>query len=214
MNYKKIYDSLIERSKNRVIEGYFESHHIVPRCMGGGDEKENKAELTPEEHYLAHQLLVKIYPNERKLAFAAAMMIPNRPSNKFYGWLRRKHSEAMKEMNSGRGNPNYGKIWIYHELVGPRIIKKEFIVEYIEQGWCIGRTSKIPKPKKEISDKNRYSEYYTDLYRIYKDVGFEELVKITKYKFSKQNLVQMFSRHVKEFVPQNGKKIISNKSPL
>ena len=63
MNYKKIYDSLIERGKNRNLNEYGEKHHIVPKCLGGSNKKENLVKLTPEEHYVAHQLLVKIYPN-------------------------------------------------------------------------------------------------------------------------------------------------------
>ena len=62
MNYKKIYNALIERAQNRIIDGYAEKHHIIPRCMNGTDDKENIVELTPEEHFVAHQLLVKILP--------------------------------------------------------------------------------------------------------------------------------------------------------
>lgn len=80
MNYKKIYDELINRAKNRVLEGYKERHHIIPKCIGGTDEEYNLIDLTPEEHYVAHQLLVKIYPNEQSLVFACLMMCrgPNR----------------------------------------------------------------------------------------------------------------------------------------
>ena len=96
MNYAKIYDDLIARGKNRVLESYKERHHIIPRCLGGTDEPENLVDLTPEEHYVAHQLLIKIYNGNYALVKAAAMMIPNRPSNKLYGWLRRRFSESQK----------------------------------------------------------------------------------------------------------------------
>ena len=48
MDYQKIYNSLIERSKNRLLEGYSEKHHIVPRCLGGTNKKENINALDPE----------------------------------------------------------------------------------------------------------------------------------------------------------------------
>ena len=70
MNYSKIYDSLVERAKNRKIEGYVERHHIVPKCMGGSNKKSNIVELTAREHYIAHKLLVEIYPNHKKLVYA------------------------------------------------------------------------------------------------------------------------------------------------
>ena len=63
MNYQKIYDNIVRRGQNRILEGYSEKHHIVPRCLGGTDEVTNLVSLTPEEHYLCHLLLVKIHPN-------------------------------------------------------------------------------------------------------------------------------------------------------
>ena len=74
MNYQAIYNSLIERGKNRTLEGYCEKHHIIPRCMGGNDNSENLVKLTAREHFIAHRLLTKIYPNVGKLKFAAFMM--------------------------------------------------------------------------------------------------------------------------------------------
>jgi len=97
MDYRKIYEALIEKASRRTLEGYYEIHHIVPKCLGGCDDKTNLIALTPEEHFLAHQLLVKIHPNENKLVYAAAMMTlhnsDNRVNNKLYGWLKRKKNE-------------------------------------------------------------------------------------------------------------------------
>lgn len=103
MNYQQIYNTIIERSKNRTLLEYTEEHHIVPRCLGGTDDKQNLVMLTPEEHYVCHQLLVKIYPDNIKLVNAALFMVANgmnRRSNKSYGWLRRKWSEYMKGSNN------------------------------------------------------------------------------------------------------------------
>jgi len=101
MDYKKIYDRLVDRAKNRVLEGYSETHHIIPRCIGGSDDPNNICALTPEEHYLAHLLLVKIYPNHSGLVFAAWNMqfhnTDQRMNNKLHGWLKRKHAEAASE---------------------------------------------------------------------------------------------------------------------
>ena len=109
MNYKNIYENLINRAKGRVLNCYVESHHIIPRCIGGGNSTSNLVNLTAEEHYVAHQLLVKIYPQEYGLIKAAVMMAMNtggnRPKNKLYGWLRRRHSDAT----SGENNVNFGK---------------------------------------------------------------------------------------------------------
>ena len=137
MDYHKIYNSLILRAKNRSLEIYTESHHVVPRCMGGSDHPDNLVDLTPEEHYVAHQLLVKIYPSEKKLIKAAQMMIPNRPTNKLYGWLRRRFSEVQSESQKGSGNSQHGTRWIHNveEKVSKKIIKDQ----PLPNGWAEGR---------------------------------------------------------------------------
>jgi len=105
MDYSRIYINLIERSFERLVSGYVERHHIIPRCMGGDNKPRNIAILTPEEHYTCHLLLAKIYPNNKSLIYAANMMGATRQHNKVYGWLRRKHSEAC----SGENSPKFGK---------------------------------------------------------------------------------------------------------
>ena len=84
MNYQKIYDSLIEKSKKKIIvhDGFYERHYIIPRCMGGTNRPENIATLTQKEHYIAYKLLVKIYPNNRALKESAIQTTPNRKTNK------------------------------------------------------------------------------------------------------------------------------------
>jgi hypothetical protein len=102
MNYAEHYDRLITRAVGRSKEdAVFERHHIVPKCLGGSNDKSNLCLLTPEEHYVAHQLLVKIYPGKKGLSYACVMMASNRwghrGTNKLYGWIRRRVSEATKE---------------------------------------------------------------------------------------------------------------------
>lgn len=104
MNYTKIYNQLIERSRTRILESnvYFETHHVIPRCMGGPDSIENLVKLTPEEHLVAHLLLVKMYPHISKLVYAANFMTKRVKNNKDYGWLRRKLAATQKEDKTGR----------------------------------------------------------------------------------------------------------------
>ena len=104
MNYQKIYNSIVNRGKGRILEGYKEKHHIIPRCIGGTNEDANLVLLTPEEHYLCHLLLVKIYPNNMRLVKAAMFMVSSNDTqhrnNKLYGWLKRQYSEYMKGPNN------------------------------------------------------------------------------------------------------------------
>lgn len=95
MNYDAHYERLIERARHRTLVGYRERHHVLPKCMSGGNERENIVELTGEEHYVAHQLLVKMYPAVRGLAIAAVRMARQCTGNKAYGWLKRRRAKLI-----------------------------------------------------------------------------------------------------------------------
>jgi hypothetical protein len=116
MNYQKIHDFIINRSKNRILTGFKEKHHIIPRCMGGDNSKENIAVLTPKEHYIIHYLLIKIYPSNSKLIYAFWMMC-NRsksteyrfvPSVRSYNYARELYSKIDRR---GSKNSNYNNRW-------------------------------------------------------------------------------------------------------
>lgn len=111
MDYHKIYDALIIRGQNRVLAGYKEKHHIIPRCLGGTDDAGNLVWLTPEEHYVCHLLLVKMNPGSVKLVKAAMFMVTansnQQRTNKAYGWLKRQYAEYMR----GPNNPSKNGVW-------------------------------------------------------------------------------------------------------
>jgi hypothetical protein len=147
MDYKAHYQKLIEKASGRSLSGYYESHHVIPRCIGGTDDSSNLIKLTPEEHYLAHLLLVKIYPTNPRLASAAMMMCANRKGNKVYGWLRRRHAEAMSIHQSGDKNSQFGTVWIHKDGKAQKV-GKEILHQYLNDGWQHGRKQKPVKAKR------------------------------------------------------------------
>lgn len=62
--YYKWYMSII--SINRERSGITESHHIIPKSMGGSNSKTNLVNLTPKEHYICHMLLIKCVDDQYK----------------------------------------------------------------------------------------------------------------------------------------------------
>jgi hypothetical protein len=132
MNYLMHYETLMARAKVRKLDCYCEGHHVIPRCLGGDDRKENIVFLTPEEHYVAHQLLIKIHPNHHGIAFAALMMSKSRKGNKTYGWLRRKadvtrpprsaqHNKKIGDANKGKKRSAEYRMKISTSLKGRKI---------------------------------------------------------------------------------------------
>jgi hypothetical protein len=136
MDYKKIHDLIIERAQTRVLTGYKERHHIVPKCMGGTNDSTNLVELTAREHFIIHKLLYEIHPEHHGLFkgyYAMAML--NSPDRNIsltareYEYLRiefakrntgvlnhyygKKHSEEvrakMKKNSTRKGTPPWNK---------------------------------------------------------------------------------------------------------
>lgn len=157
MDYYKHYDLLISRAKDRKLDCYTEQHHIIPRCIGGSDEKDNLVRLTPEEHYVAHQLLVKMYPMVGQLVLAAQMMIPNRDNNKTYGWIRRKFAIQMAKRQKGAKNSQYGTRWIHNIDIqeNKKILKDDVLPE----GWLEGRVFDWEKDHFNVSWPKMYEMY-------------------------------------------------------
>ena len=64
MIYREVYNRLIDKAKKRNCgDGYYETHHIIPRSEGGSNSKDNLVRLTPKEHFVAHKLLFLDNPN-------------------------------------------------------------------------------------------------------------------------------------------------------
>ena len=118
MNYQRIYDEIIERAKSRglnkkLLDGYFERHHIIPKCLGGTNSKDNLVLLTGREHYLCHKLLHKANKNHKGLFLAFhKMSLSKRLCQERYNISSRDYEFLkieFKKFNTGSLNPMFGK---------------------------------------------------------------------------------------------------------
>lgn len=114
MNYDSIYTSIIQNRKSNPFIGYTELHHILPKCLfpeynNLKEHSWNGVRLTAREHFICHQILIKLYPNNYGLIHAAHMMSNSkRYGSKKYSWLKEKHIEYSKSL-TGDKNHFYGK---------------------------------------------------------------------------------------------------------
>lgn len=80
--YTKIYFQIIHKRKVKQVididsDVYFETHHIIPRSLGGDNSKNNLVRLTAKEHFICHYLLTKMIFEKQdllKMLYAFNMM--------------------------------------------------------------------------------------------------------------------------------------------
>lgn len=104
MNYSKIYSRLVSNKTKRQKgkNTYYESHHIIPRCLGGSDEASNLVLLTAREHFIAHRLLSKIYPQDLNLKLAVLFMASTETLGEIYKVTSHTYSNLKTEASEVR----------------------------------------------------------------------------------------------------------------
>lgn len=72
--YSTIYYKIVDRAKHRILpkETYVERHHIIPKSLGGTDDRENLVVLTGREHLICHLLLIRITESSDKAKMVSA----------------------------------------------------------------------------------------------------------------------------------------------
>lgn len=107
--YTKTYYAIINSAKNRVIDGYSEVHHIIPRSLGGTDSADNLVRLTSREHYICHALLVRMVAERQhlyKMMSAFNMMHVDaygvRYTSRLYQYNKHKFYKLKSEVQKGQ----------------------------------------------------------------------------------------------------------------
>jgi hypothetical protein len=98
-DYSRIYAEFIADRRGREDGlGTFDRHHVVPRCLGGGNEPGNLIKLSWGDHLFAHILLAKMHGG--LLAVSANRMAGmakyrGKRSRERYAHLRAGHRAAV-----------------------------------------------------------------------------------------------------------------------
>lgn len=157
MTYQEFIDNIINtRGRFNCSDQYHERHHIIPKCMGGKDDKDNLIDLYAKEHFIAHKLLANENPNNTSLVQAYAIMafVKNKDEKRYeltpeeYEEARTTFSEALKDKYKNKENhPCYGK-HISEE--------RKQLISRINKGnkYCLGRKLS-DETKRKIGEANR-----------------------------------------------------------
>lgn len=107
--YSKYYFTIINRAKSRPVSGniYTEKHHIIPKSLGGDNQRDNIVNLTAREHFICHRLLTKmttgILRNKMVHAFwrmCNSLKDEYKVSSRTYEIARTAHSQILKTVGT------------------------------------------------------------------------------------------------------------------
>ena len=106
--YTKWYFNII-RNANPTTS-YVEKHHIIPRCIGGSDHRENIVALTAREHFVCHLLLTKMTTGKVKQAMCWAVgkfaQVNKNQQRNFTSWEYQKIRENISFARTGKKHSN------------------------------------------------------------------------------------------------------------
>jgi len=171
MNHQKVYESIIqkvksenrikksyyERKKENFISTYYEDHHIIPRCLGGTDDKENKVLLTAKEHYICHKLLTYIYKGDKKIANAFCRMTWDKNGRHN---ISAKDYAYAKELKSKIPISEETKLKISNALIGKK--RKPFSEEHKHKISLNSQKKRKPRSeetKQKLSDSHKGKKF-------------------------------------------------------
>lgn len=205
MNYQKIYDNLIYHRKNNILSKnicYCETHHIIPRCIGGNDTEDNLVKLTAREHYIAHLLLRRIYNTQPKLSAAVIMMqCKNNDVSRIFKYNSKLYEkERLYYASSIKGDNHWtkNKIQIINKItLQKKWIKNDLLNQYNDV-W-------VPL----------YTYYFEKVSLIYKDynkLSFGELQQKYKFNWNDHYLKSLFRTYIQEYNVINNIKAIAGKT--
>lgn len=141
---------LTKRSENVKFE-YSEKHHILPKSMGGSNDKENLIYLSYREHYIAHYMLAKAFPNHN-ISSALTKMMDGKErikNSRLYETARIFVSNSMSKRQ--KENPSaQNKKWMNNSKEEVLVLF-ENIAQFLENGYSIGRLPMSEEVKLRIS---------------------------------------------------------------
>jgi hypothetical protein len=159
--YSKWYFNIIENAKTKQYDTYHETHHIIPRCMGGTDDKDNLVKLSYREHFICHCLLPKFCKKKQhkiKMVYSLIFMLGVNEDSKdkkiFTSYQYEYVKKIAKENLIGENNPFYGKK--HTEESRKKMSEGQRLAK--ESGKKLQKHTDETKEKLSIAAKNRSPE--------------------------------------------------------
>lgn len=173
MNYANLYNTILEKAsqvkRRKTKSNYFERHHIVPKSIGGSNDKQNLILLTAKEHFVCHHLLTKIYPSpELKFAFWAMcnqisgdVSRPYRVTATVYARAKQAFAKANSTRHKGKTISQKQKETMRRNMLGNTIHKSGAESHLYGIARTAETVSKISQTKIDHPERNAsFKGYY------------------------------------------------------
>lgn len=119
--YTKWYYLIIQNATTRQVATYTEKHHIIPKSLGGSNDKENLVALTAKEHFVCHLLLTKMTDGlQKRSMWHASWTMANlhntatqeryKISSRIYEMIKVHNARALSAANTGKPSKNKGRV--------------------------------------------------------------------------------------------------------
>lgn len=162
------YRRFIKSRKNRIIPVGVpvESHHKLPRSLGGTNYKDNLINLTYREHYIAHFLLWKEYGGKMAQAFFLMTHIgkyDSRLTSRQYEQLKIEYAKIISVQHTGKKMSEEAKQKMSEAQKGKVSVNRAGEIRHVspdeaafllEDGWKLG-SNVAPMKGKHHSDEAR-----------------------------------------------------------
>lgn len=144
--YTTWYYDIINSAQSRLItlDEYTEVHHIIPRSLGGTNDKSNLVRLTSREHFICHLLLTKMVTGSAKRSMSYAL----------WGMCNQKNEHQQRHSVSSR-TYQYAKDSANRSLSEERKGKTLEELHGVEKAAQIRETYKHRKPRSACSITER-----------------------------------------------------------
>lgn len=152
--YTTWYFNIVEAASSRLMtEG--EKHHIIPRSLGGTNNKENIVKLTYREHFICHWLLTKMVVGSDKNKMCYALHCMGR-SSRFHEREMKAWQKQLTEKYNRKKRPsiNKGKITVRDNN------GKVFHVTRDDPRWISGEICHVSKGTKRNWTKEEVDLHY------------------------------------------------------
>jgi len=162
--YFNWYIKIIENAKKRnTLQENYEIHHILPKSLGGLNNKQNLVKLTFREHFIVHILITKFTKNKDKIKMNKAVILMSGFHNRKIKTNSHTYSNIKKQYIK-----DSSKFWKYKyssgQIISPFtnvIVHKKTIDKRTKNGTNIFETNNpmynIESIKKKVA-KNKWKK--------------------------------------------------------